>query len=279
MHPSLRSLGLNVVKSAGNEEYLLCPFHADSKPSASYNRAKGLFYCYVCSLGMNYTQVANRLGVEIELEGESPNNVEDYNLVKESEPLHLGESDYNPYFAVRGITPHTIQRYEVRWKYLMPQAAVMPITNLRGEVIGVQYRFLKPEEAGARYKKHGEMTPVWPMHHLKGLEEGADVFVTEGAWSAMRLYDWFLENRVTPIPCVALFGAKANNEIVNVLRPFTPHFLYDSDEAGTRACRRMRKLWPGANVWTLSKSPDDMEMEEISRIHVRMIEVNEGSSM
>ena len=116
MHPSARSLGLNVVRSAGNEEYLLCPFHSDTKPSASYNRRKGMFFCYVCQIGLNVEQLSKRLGVEIELEEEDRGREPlDYNLIVEKVELELGVPFSHPYFQERGISEETIARYEVRW--------------------------------------------------------------------------------------------------------------------------------------------------------------------
>jgi DNA primase len=103
------------------------------------------------------------------------------------------------------------------------------------------------------------------MHFLKGVPEGEHVFITEGAWSAMKIHQVLYAMGVSH-PCLALLGAKASATIVDVLRPFTPYFLYDGDKAGIEACRKMRKLWPGVHAWTVAKSPDDMDDEEIYKM-------------
>ena len=38
----------------GAEEVkVLCPFHSDTRPSASINTHKNLFHCWVCNIGYN----------------------------------------------------------------------------------------------------------------------------------------------------------------------------------------------------------------------------------
>ena len=45
------------VNMEGAEEIKVhCPFHSDSKPSASINTEKGLFHCWVCDIGYNEQQ-------------------------------------------------------------------------------------------------------------------------------------------------------------------------------------------------------------------------------
>lgn len=66
---------------------------------------------------------------------------------------------------------------------------------------------------------------------------------------------------------MALLGAKANEKIVDVLRDWEfVVFLYDGDEAGTRACRKMRQLFPLAKAWTVDVSPDDMTDEQLQEM-------------
>lgn len=282
MNPSAKSLGLNVVRSAGNEEHLLCPFHSDTKPSASWNRKKGLFNCYVCNLGLNLVQLSARLGVKFDFEeqdGAIAPMPEEYNLMTEKEIIPLGSDTYHPYIEKRGISRRVASQYNILWNFSTPQSAVMPIPNLKGEIIGAVHRYAEPKIAGTRYKIYGDTTPVWPLSFLVGKEQGAYMFVTEGAWSAMRMHTWWNNQGLQSETCLALLGAKANQEIVDTLRPFKPIFLYDGDTAGVNACRKMRKLMPLAHAWTLSKSPDDMDDAEMQVLFNKVYEGVTGDKL
>lgn len=268
---SARNFGLVVKGMSAGEELVACPFHSDSKPSAWFNPKKNLFWCAVCNIGLNAVQLAERLGVEYETDGEVEWEVEDYDLVAEDERFDLGIEYYAQYFVDRHIDAATISHYGVRWKAEGLQAAVLPLTNLLGVVQGVQHRYTEPNISGTRYKTFGEVPPVWPMPKLGMLREGQKVIVTEGAWSAMRLCSFgFASSHM--VHAVALLGAKANVGIVDALRPFTPIFLYDGDKAGETACRKMRKLWPSAHCWTVSISPDDMTELQIGNLMTKIKE-------
>lgn len=272
MYPSAHSLGLTVVRTTGNEEQVLCPFHSDRRPSASYNRKKGLFNCYVCNLGLNILQLSKRLGLGIAGLEEWENisqEPEDYNLVSDTPTIYLGDMVYHEYFEERRISSATAFAYNLRWNYNPPQAAVLPIPTLQGNFVGALYRYKDPKEAGTRYRILGSAMPVWPMNFLRRVTR--TILITEGAWSAMRIHSWYLEQKKLPPLCLALLGAKANMAIVALLQPFDRKvFLYDGDKAGVNACRKMRKLAPLYPTYTVSTSPDDMSDEQIGELVVRL---------
>lgn len=266
MFPPASDFGLNVVRSAGNEEYCLCPFHTDTKPSASYNRRKGLFYCYVCQLGLNTVQLSSRLGLSItDLDewvkiNEEP---EEYNFVNEDERIELGQFIYHDYFQKRGIGKESILEYGVSWKSSEPEATVFPIVSMQGNVQGAVYRYQNMEAAGTRYKKIGQMSQLWPLPFLKRAKEGEVIYIVEGGFSALRIHTAFVRLNEPPPVILALFGARANSDIADLVRPFKPVFLYDKDNAGQHACRRMRRVMPTCHAWTLTMAPDDMSFERI----------------
>lgn len=52
----------NEVENWNNEEVkVLCPFHEDTRPSASINTYKDLFHCWVCNIGYNEEQFIARI--------------------------------------------------------------------------------------------------------------------------------------------------------------------------------------------------------------------------
>lgn len=268
---SARDFGIQVVRSSGSEENVICPFHSDSSPSASYNKAKGLFFCYVCGFGLSNRQLAERLGLDPDAVESTSETLEDFDLLDTDAPLDLGvKCIANDYLSNRKIHPDIAHLYNVHYKDGTVPAMVLPVPNLKGEIEGAVWRYINP--VYSRYVKMGRMTPVWPMMMLNVFRPGETVIVTEGAWSAMRI----ASRSYTPISAVipvALLGAKANQGILDALAPFNPIFLYDDDEAGERACRKMRQLAPLVPSFTLSTSPDDMSDEQLDELGYKLLEV------
>lgn len=267
MGRSVRELGLEVVRTSGGEELLCCPLHDDRSPSAWYNPKKELFYCAVCNKGLTYRQLAYALGFPVEDEEwvleEEPT---DYDLTSDSEVLDIGIPMFgsNYYMVGRNITAPISSHYGVRWKPSNPSAVVLPLTTPNDATVGVCYRYVDAEAAGTRYRKVGKTTPLWPMHLLPSVVENDIVIVAEGAFSAMRLASFVLASKYAePGNFFSLLGAKATQEVVDVLAPYRPIILYDNDEAGRNACRKMRRLAPHYHSFVLPKAPDDMVDEEI----------------
>lgn len=267
---SARSLGLTVTKGSGGEDLVLCPFHADNRPSAWFSEKKGLFYCAVCSLGLNVKQLMEKMGLDpSEVETMGYDALPDFNLITEYDTPVLYETFYHPYYAKRGVEKIVFQEYDLRWCDRSPQAAVLPITNYYGDVVGTCFRYVNVQESGTRYKMFGEVTPIWPMHHLLRVD-GEGLLIFEGAFSALRVASYLSQFNLQG-QCFSLLGAKANPAIADTVRRLKPIFLYDNDFAGQRACRRMRELLPLAPSYTLNKSPDDMSDDEVERLFQKLM--------
>lgn len=266
---SAREFGLEVVRTSGGEELVQCPFHEDTNPSAWFNPKKELFYCAVCGVGYNAVQLARRLGVEVERQDEEwGKEPEDYNMVEEEVDYDLGMDVYNDYFRERGIREESIREYGVRWSVAL-RAAVFPFLNAHNQLVGVSYRFEAADWRG-RYRTQGKPTPVWPMQRLVGgVDPEKTLLITEGPFSALKLHTFGVKYGFN-LATFALFGAKSNQEIVDLLNPYRCVFLYDGDKAGTRACKEMKKRFPNAYSCTLSVSPDDMDDEMMSLMWVKL---------
>lgn len=275
---SAKALGLDVTKSSASGEVLvLCPFHPDKNPSAWYNQAKGLLYCSVCGRGWNEKQIAKARGIELsDLEEEDAPIPERYNLITHTEPIVLGEREYNDYFVTRGISQATFEHYDLHWISSPHEAAVLPIFNLNSDLVGAVYRYLHPHESGTRYRFFGETTSVWPMHLLRYVKPKEDVLiVTEGVFSAMRIYDFCMKTYGYSVPVFSLMGAKANSGIVDTLALFKRvWYLYDCDAAGRRAKDKMCGLDLNAIVHCCKPSPDDMSDTQLSKLieHIDYLE-------
>lgn len=256
-----KDLGLKVVKVSGGEELVLCPFHDDKTPSAWFNPKNGLFFCTVCSLGMNIHQLAKRMNVDIGSVMQSDDVILDYDMMHDALVLPRGVKNFSHYFRERNLEVFTVITYGLEWREEPHETAILPLEDMEGEVKGVLHRYVRPEEVGTRYKIFGEVPTVWPLPLLKAITPTFPVLVTEGPWSAMRL-DSYLCGRGNPI--LSTLGAKANQKMVDLLSPFNCIFLYDHDKAGIFACRRMRDIMPlHWRAHTLATSPDDMDDEQL----------------
>lgn len=262
---SARDFGLVVTRTSGAEENCICPFHHDQNSSASWNREKELFYCYVCNLGLNLAQLMEHLNLQMDWDMEREDREPaEYDLVGEEQYFELGVAIASGYYTKRHISEETRIVYELGWKSSQPAAAVLPVRRLNGKLCGAVYRFVRPELSGTRYMKVGKMQPVWPMPMLQRLQsDGKITIVCEGAWSAMRIHTFMLSKGYEAY-VFALLGAKANQSILDVMCSFNPVFLYDNDKAGFNACNKMRKLSPTTHAFTTTKSPDEMDDEEIN---------------
>lgn len=265
---SARDFGITVVRTSGAEENVICPFHADSSPSASFNKTKGLFYCYVCGVGYNISQLAEKLCIDMGDLDDEMEVLSDYDFVSGDTPLEIGERvEWHKYYWERKVSGITCFTYDLHFKEGSFPAAVFPVKSLKGEVIGAVYRFTDPK--GNRYVKVGQMTPVWPMPFLKTFREGQPVIVCEGVFSALRIHSFFSDIH-SHLAALCLFGAKANQQIIDTLNPFRPVYLYDHDQAGIKACKKMRQLSPTSLAFTLSTAPDDMTDEQLEDLFVKI---------
>lgn len=266
--------GLEVQGSSAGQELVLCPFHNDNHASAWFEPNRGLFYCAVCGVGFNSYQLAEKLGVEYdEIRWGEDDEIGEYNLLDASIvsafPEEIGS---HPYLEQRMVSSTVAKMYGLRQSF---DSIIFPIRTINGHEIGHVKRFFDTRESGTRYKVIGKQTPVWPIGFLKQIESEYPVIVTEGAWSAMRINTVLMDTVKKFAPCLALFGAKANQLIVNCLNGIDKQvvFLYDRDEAGKRACRKMRTLMPYAHSFVVSTSPDDMTDEEIIRLMISIIQL------
>lgn len=258
-----RQLGLDVRGSSGGEELVVCPFHDDHKPSAWFNPVKGLFWCAVCQKGLNVEQLAAALGTTVEVEQQQAEPPPFDLMVAPLPPMPTGYT-YATYIQQRGIENETMQLYDVRWQQEPAEAAVFPMRSVNGQLRGLVHRYADALKVGTRYRKMGEMMPVWPMEWLATLKERARIVVVEGPWSAMRLNQALAGD--SDVRVYASFGAKANRSMLDVLEPFEPVFLYDHDRAGQAACEKMQRMTKRWHAALVSPSPDDMNDGQLKRL-------------
>jgi DNA primase len=263
------AIGLDVVGSSGGEELVICPFHDDHNASATWNPKSDLFYCFTCGIGMNLEQLLKRTGQEIdaELVYEDRIVIPDLEVRREELDIHVGTHAYPKYLQERGISAEAMEAYGVTWgdEESGGSRIIFPSQNLFGKTMGIMCRYIHPG-TGPRYRKTGQMYPIWPMEHLVGSAYGEYVIVTEGLFSCLRIASVSSVFKV-----VSIAGAKANSEIVAALAAFNPIFIYDRDNAGVKAATRMKQLRPDWTVLTSKPAPDDMlEDSQIKKLVAKL---------
>lgn len=219
------ALGLDVFNIQSGEATVICPFHDDTKPSASFNMEKGLFHCFACGASMNAKRLARELGGTIV----SLVSLEQFHKTKEElewrpmlySPLAID----HPYVEERGLTHDEIKSYDIKLVQLGVRSfgLAFPIKNAFGMVVGLNVRTIPSETSfQARYTIYGEKTALWPLEHLG--DEKRPVIV-EGIVSAIKL-------RRAGIPAFATLGAGSINKAIRILNGRKPVVMFDDDYAG-----------------------------------------------
>ncbi len=253
-----QALGLEVFKVMGDEVLTLCPFHDDSKPSASFNVEKGLFHCFACGASMGAKRVAAELGGAV-IGLASLSHLADRREEKEWRPLLYSPLAIDhPYLKKRGITNDEVVLYQIRELRLgMDDVGVgFPITDSHRNVIGLNIRRSSDSGHASRYVTYGEKAAVWPMHLLASER---NPHIVEGAISAIKL-------RRAGIPAFATMGAGAINRAVLALNGRQVVVLFDDDFAGYLGAAKLvskvgaKALVPGAEYDLLN---DALKIAEV----------------
>lgn len=241
-----RDLGLVTGKLMGNEMSVVCPFHSDHNPSATFNVNSGLFFCFVCKKGMTLRQLAAELKVEVveddgvvsmmPMQRTSGTDV-DWLARWQAAPPALGSL----YLASRGVTDEQVIEFDLRED---DDAVLFPMVDQSLRVLGFQARRKHGEP---RYKTHGVRTPVWPWQRWS--PERTPRLLVEGVFGALNMrrlgYDAF-----------ATLSSSVPKTSWTSLSPWGQQIvvLYDDDPAGHLGMRNIslklgaRVAWPGGEA-------------------------------
>lgn len=214
-----RAMGLEVGEIMGSEATVLCPFHDDHHPSATFNMTSGLFHCFACGEGMSATQLVRALGTNIvRVPVMLTPRVRNREEVEWRNVLNAPIAIDNPYLLSRGVGNDLIHEYGIRdVRYGVAFVNYDPA----GRPIGAQIRRYEGEP---RYLFVGQRAPVWPMAVLTS-HKTTPLFVVEGVFGALR-------GLSAGVDTVAVMGASAvhsANRLLNGRRTMT---VFDADFAG-----------------------------------------------
>jgi hypothetical protein len=213
----------------GYEASVLCPFHQDSDPSASFNIKTGLFHCFACNFGLTIKQLCRELNVSKAEAYLKPDQRITFILpIKELNDSSIQWIDYiksplafnNRYLAFRGVSNEFVEKYKIRYSN---NCIVFPQVKPNGQEEGVQIRKL---EGHPKYKFIGKRTAVWPMIDIKTIDINKPVYLTEGNFGALRAISSGLQAFSTQ-------SAGGIERAISVLMGLDIVVVFDSDTAGT----------------------------------------------
>jgi DNA primase len=255
---------LNVIVRTGDEWMVRCVFHEnEGSPSMQFNIDKGLFVCFSCKEGGGMKKLTRHLGLQYQDPGadindligrlnklKSQNNGEMQLTVLDEDYLSryrfptrywgFCEDDPNPPDLCRGragckfhrwLTEETIEAFDLGYDPL-ENAAIIPLRNVNGGLIGVIRRFLD-EDVDIRYKypKHFKRSKALFGAWLAEHEESDTAVLTEGSLDAISVWQ-------AGYMGLAQYGSTINPEQIRVLLRLGVHrvvLFYDNDGPGRDA--------------------------------------------
>lgn len=205
-------LGLTVRRHTS-----LCPFHDDSRPSLTFNRARNTYHCFVCDAhGGPIDLVMHRLGKSFAeacqwLADESNIILDHYKSTKlrEEKPAlvdvrHLSMLVAQPYlcdeakhflFDERKIRPEVVKQLglssisspvpmsgDLNGSWFNAPSLLIPYRDVDGKLLSVQARYLGTDKSKPRFQfPKGSKCGIFNLPALKLLRQGEPLFITEGA--------------------------------------------------------------------------------------------------
>jgi DNA primase len=248
----------------GVERPFLCPEHGDSRPSASVNIIKRVWYCYTC-------------GAHGTLGGEALLAEPDYQQMKLWLDSKLAEGTIYPESWLSRYDAGPVRQYwldrvgeaaarRFRLGYDSETAAyTYPLRDPRQQVLGVVRRSSGDE--GPKYKyPHGVDVGRLLFHYTPDHREA--VVLVEGALDAIALWN-------VGVDAFAIYGSRLSVDQVKLIDRVDPERVftaYDMDDAGWEAYRMTERAFKHRLVtrlnWPRAWGKDIDEIGETRRRQV-----------
>lgn len=247
-------LGLEVEGHSGDEYKVCCPIHGDNHASASFNAAKGLFFCYACGATGDAKWVADVTGGYVGAGEATERYVADNSEVDWAQwgrsPLAID----NEYLQSRRVTNEQVVKFDIRQNHT---GVLFPLQDNVGQIIGYQMR---KYEGKPKYMFYGAKPDFWPFFNLNTNEP---IFIVEGVFSVLRL------DRVG-LKAVCIFGTGNAKRVAPFFRGKDAYALFDTDDAGlVAAAHFIRSGMPGVPAILLPPhwpDPDELNPKQMRRL-------------
>lgn len=227
------------------------PDHNDSNPSFRIDRGTGIAHCFSCGFKTNifkyYGLLTNNVSVRV------AKLKEKLNALKESTnglDLLDGAKPINRSF--RNISTQTLKHFkafETDQVEKMIDRIVFPITDVRGKTMCYVGRH-SMSNGNPRYVNYpsGASIPLFPA---KFQEKHRTIVLVEGIFDMLNCYDKGLRNTVCTFGTSKLLNETKEKmlsyKVMGIEKVF---ILYDGDEAGREAARKIKPLIEEAGFLT-----------------------------
>ena len=260
-----------------------CPIHGgDNWSSFAIDDEKGLYHCFKCEAGgdvvnlfaelegITVIEAGKRLVSEFNIKslGGSQSFQEAWNEVKKWEPkesmpiIELPPSE--PLNGYRRFSKEAIDHYGLR---LVPTGVLIPFKDENGRLVGYAVRQINLEP------KYKNSTGLKKADILYGLYQNLDaikrrryVFICEGQFSAIRVWDYGCHN------VVATLGADMSPTQARLLAPYVEKIivLYDGDQKGMESAQKIKENYSSlyrVEIITLpdGQDPDTADLKVLIR--------------
>ena len=229
----------NEVEDWSSEEVkVLCPFHQDTRPSASINTIKSLFHCWVCDVGYSEEQFIARV-----------NNISNADALKLLGKYEIQDkweiekgllwSDYTMLNKITsmGISKDIIEDLKLgiikegNYKYLgIPVYYNNILVDVR------KYNIMKYEGQPKMMSREGAITG-WIIPYDKFLSSDNTCYFFEGEKDMMMAR----ELGINAYTFTGGAGAKPNNYVINSFKDKNIVICYDNDDAGQNGMESIYK--------------------------------------
>lgn len=248
------SFDLATVLSTGTgvERAFLCPVHGDSRPSASVNVLKGVWFCYTCGAkgtldsvlvsDTDYFELVENALEKFAVELATP-------MIYAESWLNLYDSgDIHPYWLTR-FGYDAIKHFRLGYD---PETISMtyPLRNPSGRVLGVVRRPLEGD-GGPKYK-YPFGVDIGKLLFNYTPDARRTVYLVEGAMDAVACWE-------AGVDAFAIYGARISAEQVKLIgRTGATEIVcvFDQDEAGDQAYELVKEMCPDYFVYRMSWDRD-----------------------
>lgn len=241
------AIGFQSYKMSGNEAIVLCPFHPDEHPSASFNIVNGMFHCFACGASASIHRLVAALEGSIQLierKGIDTTEVSDWSHFFE----HKLAIDH-PYLIKRRVSNDAIELYNIMQ---CSQGIIFPLYDDKNDAHGFMIRRF---DNSPRYMVFGEKTPVWPYYEFINLPTRENIFLVEGIFGALR-------GRAYGYTVFANMGIAAKKDIFYTLANMSVKVAFDSDDAGLIGAARILHNVPNARVLLPGFEVDELDKDD-----------------
>jgi DNA primase len=257
------SLQEALVYGKGVERPFLCPVHGDSRPSASLNVVKQVWFCYSC-------------GAHGKLTGEDALLEPDYEqmriwFLEKMEESRVYSERWLDRWDAAGVHPYWDERVgsEAARRFRLGSdpdrnAVTYPLRRPDGAVLGVVRRNLSDDGPKYLYPKGVDVGRL--LFNYDG-DRRSVVVLVEGALDAIALWN-------VGVTAFAIYGAVLGPEQIKLIDRVDPEVIvtaYDQDTAGWRAHYETERIFKHRLVerltWRkgLGKDVDELGQENLKK--------------